>query len=270
MSPVRQATPSATRTSFASRPITCARHRSCAGQRICDGRGDSRCRAGMGPDRDQQVTDFLAVPRVVHPRATTTMRASRRNELPRTPRMAVDRSSTPDPRRLAVRRIDARAAAERSRRHVGERIMTWLDELGDLTVIEAAEADDGIALITLNRPDRLNAITSTMIAELEAVVAAADTDPALRAVIVTGAGSGFCAGLDLQSQGVAPGAEGVRPTVAGFMWQDHLATLHERIHRSRNPGSRRSTVRASAVDSHWRSLATCRPAAPRRRSAPCS
>ncbi len=53
--------------------------------------------------------------------------------------------------------------------------MTWLDELGDLTVIEAAEADDGIALITLNRPDRLNAITSTMIAELEAVVAAVDT-----------------------------------------------------------------------------------------------
>jgi enoyl-CoA hydratase len=113
--------------------------------------------------------------------------------------------------------------------------MTWLDELADLTVVEATEAEDGIALITLNRPDRLNAITSTMITELELVVAAVDADPALRVVIVTGAGRGFCAGLDLQSQGVAPGAEGVRPTVAGFMWQDHLATLHERIHRSRKP-----------------------------------
>ena len=38
------------------------------------------------------------------------------------------------------------------------------------------------------------------------------------------------AGLDLQSQGRAPGAEGVNPTVASFMWQDHLATLHEQVH----------------------------------------
>ena len=113
--------------------------------------------------------------------------------------------------------------------------MTWLDGLPELTTIEATEPDDGIAVVTLNRPERLNAITSTMIAELEQIVGAVDTDPALRAVIVTGAGRGFCAGLDLQSQGVAPGAEDVRPTVAGLMWQDHLATLHERIHRSRKP-----------------------------------
>lgn len=105
----------------------------------------------------------------------------------------------------------------------------------DFDTIEVTEPDDGIALVTLNRPDRLNAITSTMITELEQVVASVDLDPALRAVIVTGAGRGFSAGLDLQSQGVAPGAEGVRPTVAGFMWQDHLATLHEKIHRSRKP-----------------------------------
>jgi enoyl-CoA hydratase/carnithine racemase len=113
--------------------------------------------------------------------------------------------------------------------------MTWLEGLPDLSVIDATEADDGVALVTLNRPDRLNAITSTMITELEQVVAAVDADPALRAVIVTGAGRGFCAGLDLRSQGVAPGAHKVRPTVAGLMWQDHLATLHERIHRSRKP-----------------------------------
>jgi len=113
--------------------------------------------------------------------------------------------------------------------------MSWLDSFDDLTTIRVADADEGIGLITLNRPDRLNAITSTMITELERIVAAVDADPALRAVIVTGAGRGFCAGLDLQSQGVAPGAEDVRPTVAGFMWQDHLATLHERIHRSRKP-----------------------------------
>ncbi|MFK7920291.1 MAG: enoyl-CoA hydratase/isomerase family protein [Ilumatobacter sp.] len=113
--------------------------------------------------------------------------------------------------------------------------MRSFDTLTDLSTIEVAEIDDAIALVTLNRPDRLNAITSEMIEELDRVVAAVDLDPALRAVILTGAGRGFCAGLDLMEQGQAPGADGVRPTVAGFMWQDHLATLHERIHRSRKP-----------------------------------
>ncbi len=107
--------------------------------------------------------------------------------------------------------------------------------LPDFETIAVTEPDDGIALVTLDRPDRLNAMTSTMITELDEVVAAVDLDPALRAVIVTGAGRGFSAGLDLQDQGVAPGAESVRPTVRGFMWQDHLATLHEKIHRSRKP-----------------------------------
>jgi len=101
--------------------------------------------------------------------------------------------------------------------------------------IEVTEADDDIALVTLNRPDRLNAITSTMISELDQVVSAVDLDQHLRAVIVTGAGRGFSAGLDLQDQGTAPGGEGVGRTVGSFMWQDHLATLHERIHRSRKP-----------------------------------
>ena len=113
--------------------------------------------------------------------------------------------------------------------------MTWIDGLNNLTAVEATELDDGIALGTLNRPDRLNAITSSMIDELDRVVTAVDRDPTLRAVVLTGAGRGFCAGLDLLEQGTAPGAEDVRPVVSGFMWQDHLATLHERIHRSRKP-----------------------------------
>ena len=113
--------------------------------------------------------------------------------------------------------------------------MKCLDAATDLTTITLEAADDGIALVTLNRPDRLNAITSTMIDELDRVVTAVDLDPELRAVVLTGAGRGFCAGLDLMEQGTAPGAEDVRPVVSGFMWQDHLATLHERIHRSRKP-----------------------------------
>lgn len=61
------------------------------------------------------------------------------------------------------------------------------------------EVDDTVATITLNRPDRLNAITSTMLAGLSKALQAADDDRAVRAVVLTGAGKGFCAGLDLKA-----------------------------------------------------------------------
>lgn len=96
-------------------------------------------------------------------------------------------------------------------------------------------ADDEIVTITLNRPDRLNAMTATMISELSDVVERVDLDPAVRAVIVTGAGRGFCAGIDLRDAGVPPGAETVRPVAEAFMRQDQIATLNERLHRSRKP-----------------------------------
>jgi len=59
------------------------------------------------------------------------------------------------------------------------------------------EAQDGILTITLDRPARLNAVTSVMIAELVEAFDHADADDAVRAVIVTGAGRAFCAGADL-------------------------------------------------------------------------
>ena len=55
----------------------------------------------------------------------------------------------------------------------------------------------GVAVITLNRPDRLNAMTTRMFDELMAVPLALKEDDDLRAVIITGAGRGFCAGFDL-------------------------------------------------------------------------
>ncbi len=68
----------------------------------------------------------------------------------------------------------------------------------DFTQIRYA-VEGGIATITLSRPDKLNAFTGTMMAELIAAFDATDADDAVRAVIVTGDGRAFCAGADLSA-----------------------------------------------------------------------
>lgn len=100
-------------------------------------------------------------------------------------------------------------------------------------VVEQPNRD--VAIITLDRPERLNALTATMIDELGHVVDAVDRSPTLRCVIVTGAGRGFCAGLDLGDSGIPSDALEVSPVAQSFLRQDHIATLNERIHRSRKP-----------------------------------
>lgn len=66
---------------------------------------------------------------------------------------------------------------------------------------------DGIATITLNRPDRRNAMSVPMIERLGELLAQTDEDPAVRALVLTGAGRAFCAGGDVQ-QFDADGGEG--------------------------------------------------------------
>src|SRR5579872_3918099 len=65
------------------------------------------------------------------------------------------------------------------------------------TLIYAVE--DGIATITLNRPEKLNAFTAKMMSEMIAAFDRIDADDDVRAVIVTGAGRAFCAGADLSA-----------------------------------------------------------------------
>lgn len=60
-----------------------------------------------------------------------------------------------------------------------------------------AEVRDGILVLTLNRPDKLNAWTYRMGAELRAAIGAANDDAAIDAIVVTGAGRAFCAGADI-------------------------------------------------------------------------
>lgn len=67
----------------------------------------------------------------------------------------------------------------------------------------------GLRRITLNRPDRLNAFTTDMLNRFNELLQDSATNPAVRCLLITGAGRGFCAGQDLNDRSVAPG--GVAP-----------------------------------------------------------
>jgi 2-(1,2-epoxy-1,2-dihydrophenyl)acetyl-CoA isomerase len=65
--------------------------------------------------------------------------------------------------------------------------------------------EGAVTIVTLNRPERLNAFSTDMTTRLSAAFAAAERDADCRAILVTGAGRGFCAGQDLSERAVAPG-----------------------------------------------------------------
>ncbi len=78
------------------------------------------------------------------------------------------------------------------------------------------EVRDRVALITVNDPDRRNAVTAEMSEQLRDAVSRAESDPEVNAVVVTGAGKAFCAGADLSALGAAA-RDGLERIYAGFM-----------------------------------------------------
>jgi enoyl-CoA hydratase len=82
------------------------------------------------------------------------------------------------------------------------------------------QVDDHVALVTVNDPDRRNAVTFEMSAALRAAVDAAEADPEVHALVVTGAGKAFCAGADLTALGEAT-SEGLRRIYDGFLAVAH-------------------------------------------------
>jgi 2-(1,2-epoxy-1,2-dihydrophenyl)acetyl-CoA isomerase len=69
--------------------------------------------------------------------------------------------------------------------------------------------ENGVAVLTLNRPDRLNSFTQAMHLEVRDALDKLQADKSVRVLVLTGAGRGFCAGQDLADRAVAPGAPGV-------------------------------------------------------------
>jgi 2-(1,2-epoxy-1,2-dihydrophenyl)acetyl-CoA isomerase len=73
------------------------------------------------------------------------------------------------------------------------------------------EVKDGIATLTLNRPERLNALGGTLRQDLHDAVTRAGADPEVRVMVVTGAGKGFCSGGDVKAMGEAKAGQLERP-----------------------------------------------------------
>ena len=94
--------------------------------------------------------------------------------------------------------------------------------------------DQGILTLTLNRPDKLNAFTHTMLRELIDAFDRADADDEVRVIVVTGAGRGFCAGADL-SAGAGSFDHAARGERTADTHRDGGGLLTLRIYESRKP-----------------------------------
>lgn len=94
-----------------------------------------------------------------------------------------------------------------------------------MSVVEVTTPATGIALVTLNRPDKLNAMTSELVETFHLTLDRIAADASVRVVVLTGAGRGFCAGLDLGGYGVAPGRKQPGKVEASFATQKHIASL---------------------------------------------
>jgi enoyl-CoA hydratase len=104
-----------------------------------------------------------------------------------------------------------------------------------MSTIELSSPRAGVSVITLNRPDRLNAMSQELVQDLHGAFADLRADRATRVVVLTGAGRGFCAGLDLKGAGQAPGTEGLGRVQAGMLTQQHIASLVPEMRSLRQP-----------------------------------
>ena len=85
-----------------------------------------------------------------------------------------------------------------------------------------AEIDDGVAVITMSRPERRNAFSQAMMSALAAVLAQVETDEAVGCVVLTGAGGAFCAGGDVKGMAARPSGDGAARSLDAAIHQQRL------------------------------------------------
>ena len=102
-------------------------------------------------------------------------------------------------------------------------------------ILLSERVSDRVERLTLNRPEELNAMTAGLCEALHVELARIAGDRSCRAVIVTGAGRGFCAGLDLHGYGQAPGYTGSDPPRDALANQEHMSRLILRVRETPQP-----------------------------------
>jgi enoyl-CoA hydratase len=102
-------------------------------------------------------------------------------------------------------------------------------------VLKSERAADQVQLLTLNRPDRLNAMTAELTQALHDELGRIAHDRATRAIILTGAGRGFCAGLDLGGYGQSPANTGTDPARDQLANQEHMSRLILKLRATPQP-----------------------------------
>ena len=92
-----------------------------------------------------------------------------------------------------------------------------------------------VAVLTLNGPDKLNALSFDLVEDLHAALDEVNADNSCRALILTGSGRGFCSGLDLTTIGPSPVAKGTTGPRSGMRSQERIADLPAKLRRLRQP-----------------------------------
>ena len=96
--------------------------------------------------------------------------------------------------------------------------------------------EHGVAVVTLNRPDRLNALSTEMTTAISTAFRTLHRTRDVRAVVLAGAGRGFCAGADLSGEGgPAPDSEGRGPVATVYRAQEHLSDMILAVHECDKP-----------------------------------
>ena len=102
------------------------------------------------------------------------------------------------------------------------------------STVELDRPRDGVVVVRLNRPERLNAINGVMQTELRCVLDDLATDQSVHAVVLTGAGRGFCAGIDMRDFGPDV-PEATAPALDRMRFQEKMAALAEAVRQLPQP-----------------------------------